>query len=96
VHGHDRRGAEQSPELDDLPDRTARNRNDATAVVFALIIPIAASSAMMAAIVDAGVSPGTAIMSRPTEQTQVMASSLSMLMAPMRAASIIPRPRTRE
>ena len=48
-----------------------------TAVVLELTIPMAASSAMMAERVSAGVSPGTAIMSRPTEQTQVMASSLS-------------------
>ena len=61
-----------------------------TAVVLALIMPMAASSAMMAAIVEAGVSPGTAIMSSPTEHTQVIASSLSMPMAPMLAASIIP------
>ena len=46
-----------------------------TAVVFWLTMPIAASSAMMPAIVVAFVSPGIAIMSRPTEQTQVMASS---------------------
>ena len=53
-----------------------------TAVVFLLIMPIAASSAMIAAIVSAGVSPGMAIMSRPTEQTAVIASSLSMVMKP--------------
>lgn len=38
--------------------------------------PMAASSAMMAAIVSAGVSPGMATMSSPTEHTQVMASKL--------------------
>ena len=53
-----------------------------TAVVLLLIMPIAASSAMIAAIVSAGVSPGIAIMSRPTEQTAVIASSLSMVMKP--------------
>ena len=41
-------------------------------------------------IVEAGVSPGIAIMSRPTEQTQVMASSFSMVSAPAFAAVIMP------
>ena len=36
------------------------------------------------------VSPGTAIMSRPTEQTQVMASSFSSDSAPAAAAWIMP------
>ena len=36
------------------------------------------------------VSPGTAIMSRPTEQTAVMASSFSMVKAPRLAAAIMP------
>ena len=48
-----------------------------TAVVLVFTMPMAASSAMMAEMVAAEVSPGTAIMSSPTEQTQVMASSLS-------------------
>ena len=48
-----------------------------TAVVLLLIIPMAASSAIMALIVVAGVSPGMAIISRPTEQTAVIASSLA-------------------
>ena len=48
-----------------------------TAVVFVLTTPIAASSAIIAARVSAEVSPGTAIISRPTEHTQVIASSLS-------------------
>ena len=61
-----------------------------TAVVLLFIMPMAASSAMMAATVLAGVEPGTAIMSSPTEQTQVMASSLSMVSAPRAAAAIIP------
>ncbi len=61
-----------------------------TAVVFLLIIPMAASSAMMALRVEAGVSPGTAIMSSPTEQTQVMASSLSRVRTPSSAARIMP------
>ena len=53
-------------------------------------MPIAASSAMIAAIVAAGVSPGIAIMSRPTEHTAVIASNLSNDKAPMPAASIMP------
>ena len=46
-------------------------------MVLLFTMPMAASSAMMAEMVSAEVSPGTAIISRPTEQTQVMASSLS-------------------
>ena len=49
-----------------------------------------ASSAIIAASVDAFVSPGIAIISRPTEHTQVMASSLSSPMWPFLAAAIIP------
>lgn len=48
-----------------------------TAVVFLLITPIAISSAIIPGIVDAGVSPGMVIISSPTEQTLVMASSFS-------------------
>ena len=61
-----------------------------TAVVLELTIPIAASSAIIAEIVDAEVSPGTAIMSNPTEHTQVIASSLSRNKSPDSAAAIIP------
>ena len=61
-----------------------------TAVVLVFTMPMAASSAIMAEITSALVSPGTAIMSRPTEQTQVIASSLSMLRAPASTAEIIP------
>ena len=61
-----------------------------TAVVLLLMTPMAASSAMMAEMVSAEVSPGTAIMSRPTEQTQVIASSLSSVRAPFSAARIMP------
>ena len=55
-----------------------------------MTMPMAASSAMMAEMVSAGVSPGTAIMSNPTEHTQVMASSLSRHSVPQRAAAIMP------
>ncbi len=61
-----------------------------TAVVFWLTMPMAASSAMMPEMVVAGVSPGMAIMSSPTEQTQVIASSFSMESAPASTASIMP------
>ena len=61
-----------------------------TAVVFLLITPIAISSAMIAESVDVGVSPGTAIISRPTEQMLVMASSFSRVRAPASTASIMP------
>ena len=59
-------------------------------MVLLLTMPMAASSAMMAEMVSAPVSPGTAIMSRPTEQTQVMASSLSRHRTPSSAAAIMP------
>lgn len=61
-----------------------------TAVVFWFTIPIAASSAMIPEMVDAFVSPGIAIISSPTEQTQVIASSFSRERAPRLTASIIP------
>ena len=61
-----------------------------TAVVLLFTIPIAASSAMIAEIVSAGVSPGIHIISRPTEHTAVIASSFSMQSAPLFAASIMP------
>ena len=59
-----------------------------TAVVLLLTMPMAASSAMMAEMVSAGVSPGTAIMSSPTEQTHVIASSLSSRRTPTCAAAV--------
>lgn len=52
--------------------------------------PIAASSAIIAAMVEAGVSSGIAIMSSPTEQTQVIASNFSIFNAPEFTAAIIP------
>ena len=61
-----------------------------TAVVLLLIIPIAASSAMIAEIVSAVTSPGIAIISSPTEQTQVMASNFSKVRLPRSTAAIIP------
>ena len=45
---------------------------------------------MMAEMVSAVVSPGTAIMSRPTEHTEVIASSLLMLSLPFLTARIMP------
>ena len=59
-------------------------------MVLRLIIPMAASSAIIAAMVDAGVSPGIATISMPTEQTDVIASSLLKDRAPSWAARIIP------
>ena len=53
-----------------------------TAVVLWLMTPMATSSAIRAARVSASVSPGTAIMSRPTEQTAVIASSLARVRSP--------------
>ena len=61
-----------------------------TAVVLLLIIPIAASSAIMPEMVLAEVEPGTAIISKPTEQTAVIASNLSKVKVPCLAAAIIP------
>ena len=54
------------------------------------ITPIAHSSAIIADIVDAGVSPGIAIISRPTEHTHVIASNLSKDILPFDTAFIIP------
>ena len=45
---------------------------------------------MIAEIVAADVSPGTAIISSPTEQTQVIASNLSKDKLPNVTASIMP------
>ena len=61
-----------------------------TAVVLLFIIPIAASSAIIADIVSAVVSPGTAIISKPTEHIAVIASSFSRHNEPFKTASIIP------
>ena len=61
-----------------------------TAVVLLLMTPMAASSAMMADMVEALVLPGTAIISSPTLHTEVMASSLSRESAPRFTASIMP------
>ena len=61
-----------------------------TAVVLLLTIPIAISSAMIAEMVDASISPGTAIISRPTEHTEVIASSFVRVSVPSTAASIMP------
>ena len=60
-----------------------------TAVVFWLTMPMAISSAIIPDIVVAFVSPGMAIMSSPTEHTQVIASSFSRVRAPHVAASIM-------
>ena len=53
-------------------------------------MPMAASSAIMPEIVAALVLPGTAIMSKPTEQTAVIASNLSKVKTPLSAAAIMP------
>ena len=61
-----------------------------TAVVLLFTIPIANSSAIMPETVVAGVSPGIAIISSPTEQTVVIASSFSRQIEPCFTALIIP------
>ena len=61
-----------------------------TAVVLLFTIPMANSSAIMPEIVVAGVSPGIAIISRPTEHTVVMASSFSRQIEPCFTAFIMP------
>ena len=53
-------------------------------------MPMAISSAMIPEIEEAGVLPGIAIMSRPTEHTQVMASSFSIVRQPHWAELIMP------
>jgi uncharacterized protein (UPF0210 family) len=64
--------------------------NPFTAVVLQFTIPIAASSAIIPLITSGVVSPGITIISRPTEQTAVIASSFSIVSAPLLAALIIP------
>ena len=61
-----------------------------TAVVLLLIMPMAISSAMMPETVSGPAEPGMAIISSPTEQTQVMASSFSRERAPAVTDSIMP------
>ena len=61
-----------------------------TAVVFWFTMPMAISSAIIPEMVEAFVSPGMAIMSSPTEHTQVIASSFSRVSAPACTALIIP------
>ncbi len=90
VDGHDGGGAQQAAEFHRVPTTLPGAGMRRTAVVLELTMPMAASSAMMAERVAAVVSPGTAIMSKPTEHTQVMASSLSRWRAPERAAAIMP------
>lgn len=51
---------------------------------------MAASSAIIADIVDGLVSPGIAIISKPTEHTAVMASNLSMDREPVFTPFIMP------
>src|SRR5659263_559083 len=60
-----------------------------TPVVLLLTTPMASSSAIIAEIVVASVSPGMAIISSPTEQTAVSASSFSIESAPTLTASFI-------
>jgi len=55
-------------------------------VVLPLIMPMAMTSAITPARALRGVSPGTTIMSRPSEHTAVIASSFSMERAPSAAA----------
>ena len=52
--------------------------------------PVAISSAMMAASVSGVVSPGTATMSRPTEQTALMLSRRSIDSAPVQCTRVQP------
>ena len=90
VNRHNGRGAEEPSHLDHVADVFAFDGNHAHGGRLAVDMPIAASSAMMAEMVSAEVSPGTAIMSSPTEQTQVIASNLSIVSVPSSAAAIMP------
>ena len=85
-------GAEPSrpPKLTSSPTVLPGTGMTRTAVVLLLTTPIAHSSAMIAEIVSAEVSPGSAIMSRPTEHTAVIASSLDSDSLPARTAFIMP------
>lgn len=75
---HDRSAAEESAKFQLLPRFLADRRDHAHRRRLELTMPIAASSAMIAEMVEAGVSPGRMIISSPTEQTAVIASSFSM------------------
>ena len=55
-----------------------------------MTMPMAISSAMIPLMVSAEVSPGMQIISRPTEQTAVIASSFSSVRMPASAAAIMP------
>ena len=90
VYRHDWSMTEQTAEIYIVAYLHAHNWDIRTAVVFWLTIPMAASSAMTPEMVVAGVSPGMAIISKPTEQTQVIASSFSMVSAPASTALIMP------
>ena len=59
-------------------------------VVFELIMPIAMTSAIVPASASREVSPGTTIMSSPSEQTAVIASSFSIDSTPSAAARAMP------
>ena len=88
-----RRGSGRMTISPNRPPKTARSPAalpgtgiTRTAVVLWLITPMATSSAIRAARVSASVSPGTAIMSRPTEQTAVIASSFARVRSPSSTA----------
>ena len=61
-----------------------------TAVVLVFATPIEISSAIIALITASVVSPGMTIISSPTEQTAVIASSFSIVSVPHLTASIMP------
>ena len=85
IHGHNNGLSQQAAEIGMISRVFPGYRNDACGGVFLLIIPMAISSAMMADRVSAVVLPGMATISRPTEQTLVMASSFSRLRKPSAA-----------
>lgn len=87
IHGNNLGLIEQTAEDGGFTHALAGNGNDVHDDGFVLIMPMAISSAMRPEIVVAGVSPGMAIISRPTEHTLVMDSSFSMVSAPQLAAA---------
>lgn len=90
VYRHDGSMAKKASKIDIIADLHADSRNHAHGCGLLVDHTDGSLVAIMPEMVVAGVSPGMAIMSRPTEHTQVMASSFSMVRAPASTASIMP------
>ncbi len=90
---HHRRATEQAANSTMSPTRLPGAGMMRTAVVLRADHADSASSAMIAERGSGVVSPGTAIMSRPTEQTQITGFQLVKVIAPTRRLRSSRRPR---